>query len=123
MTDALGNPLEFYLTAGNVNDSEVGVELLSRLDLSKSNVLADKAYGTKKILDHIQRADGEYTIPPKRNAVRPWRYDEHIYKERHVIECFFQKLKWFRRISARFDKLDDIFLAFVYIASACILLK
>lgn len=123
MTDALGNPLEFFLTAGNINDSEVGVELLSRLDLSKSNVLADKAYGTKKILDHIQRANGEYTIPPKRNTVRPWRYDLHIYKERHVIECFFQKLKWFRRISTRFDKLDNIFLAFVYIASACILLK
>ena len=51
LTDALGNPLEFLITSGNVHDSKVAVELLSRLDLSDSNVLADKAYGTNQILD------------------------------------------------------------------------
>ena len=110
-------------TAGNVNDSTVAVELLLRLELSESNILADKAYGTNQILDYIQRADGEYTIPPKSNAVRPWRCDWHIYKDRHVIECFFQKLKWFRRVSTRYDKRDDVFLACVFLASILILLK
>ena len=70
LTDALGNPLEFLLTAGDVNDSTVAAELLSRRDLSESNVLGDKAYGTAQILDYIQQADGEYTIPPKSNTVR-----------------------------------------------------
>ena len=96
---------------------------MSRLELSESNILADKAYGTNQILDYIQRADGEYTIPPKSNAVRPWRFDWHIYKDRHVIECFFQKLKWFRRVSTRYDKRDDVFLACVFLASILILLK
>ena len=123
LTDALGNPLEFLLTSGNVHDSTVAVDLLSRLDLSKSNILADKAYGTNRILDYIQREDGEYTIPPKINTVNPWYCDWHIYKNRHVIECFFQKLKWFRRIATRYDKLDDVFLASLFLASILILLK
>ena len=86
-------------------------------------MLADKAYGTNAILDYIQRADSKYTIPPKSNALRPWKCDWHIYKERHVVECFFQKLKWFRRIATRYDKLDKAFFAFVYLASISILLK
>ena len=115
--------MEFLLTSGNVHDSTVAVDLLSRLDLSKSNILADKAYGTNRILDYIQREDGEYTIPPKINTVNPWYCDWHIYKNRHVIECFFQKLKWFRRIATRYDKLDDVFLAGLFLASIFILLK
>ena len=115
--------MEFLLTSGNVHDFTVAVELLSRLDLSKSNVLADKAYGTNRILDYIQREDGEYTIPPKINTVNPWYCVWHIYKDRHVIECFFQKLKWFRRIATRYDKLDDVFLAGLFLASILILLK
>ena len=101
----------------------MAVELLSRLDLTDSNVLADKAYGTNQILNYIQSADGEYTIPPKSNTVRPWLCDWHIYKDRHVIECFFQKLKWFRRIATSYDKRDDVFLAGIFLASALILLK
>ena len=73
--------------------------------------------------NYIQREDGEYTIPPRCNTSRPWYCDWHIYKHRQVIECFFQKLKWFRRIATRYDKLDDVFLSSVYLASILILLK
>ena len=122
MVDALGNPLYFLLSAGNVNDSTVAVNVLSHINISDSNVLGDKAYGTNHILDYIQRQDSEYTIPPKSNAIRPWKCDWWIYKERHVVECFFQKLKWFRRVSTRYDKLDSVFLAFVFLASIAVLL-
>jgi len=122
VVDSLGNPLYFQLSAGNVNDSTVAVNVLSHIDISDSNVLGDKAYGTNQILDYIQRQDSEYTIPPKSNAIRPWKCDWWTYKERHVVECFFQKLKWFRRVSTRYDKLDSVFLAFVYLASIAILL-
>ena len=122
MVDALGNPLYFLLSAGNVNDSTVAVNVLSHINISDSNVPGDKAYGTNQILDYIQRQDSEYTIPPKSNAIRPWKCDRWIYKERHVVECFFQKLKWFRRVSTRYDKLDSVFLAFVFLASIAILL-
>ena len=47
----------------------------------------------------------------------------HTYKERHLVECFFQKLKWFRRVFTRYDKLDISFLAFIHIAAIAILLK
>ena len=57
------------------------------------------------------------------NTVNPWRCDWAIYKERHLVECFFQKLKWFRRVATRYDKLDSSFLAFVYLASIAILVK
>ncbi len=119
----MGNPLEFLLTAGTVHDSKVAVELLSRRNLSESNILGDRAYGTNAILDYIQREDGEYTIPPKSNTVRPWYCDWQIYKDRHVIEGFFQKLKWFRRIATRYDKSDEVFLAAVLLASIMILVK
>lgn len=86
-------------------------------------MLADKAYGTKEILDYIQIRDGEYTIPPKSNATTPWRCDWWVYKERHLVECFFLKLKNFRRIATRYDKLATSFLAFVYLAAIFILSK
>ena len=53
------------ITSRNVHGSIVAVELLSRFDLSISNVLTDKACGTNQILDYIQSADGEYAIPPR----------------------------------------------------------
>lgn len=123
VVDGLGNPLYFQLSAGNVNDSEVAVDVLSHVNISQSNILADKAYGTNEILNYIQHQDSEYTIPPKANTVNPWRCDWSIYKERHLIECFFQQVKWFRRIATRYDKLDTSFLAFVYLAAIMILLK
>jgi transposase len=63
-----------------------------------------------------------YVIPPQSNISEPWPVDWCLYKERHLVECFFQKLKWFRRIATRYDKLDASFLAFVYLASIAILL-
>ena len=96
---------------------------MSTLDISESTILADKAYGTSEILDHIQQQDGDYAIPPKSNTKNPWKCDWFLYKERHLIECFFLKLKQFRRVATRYDKLVISFLAFIYIVSISILLK
>ena len=54
---------------------------------------------------------------PKSNAKNPWAYDLFLYKERHLIECFFQKIKSFRRIATRYDKLASSLLAFIYLSS------
>ena len=121
--DGLGNPLYSQLSAGNVNDSEVAVEVLSHLNIENSTILADKAYGTNEILDYIQVQDADYAIPPKSNTRVPWRCDWWRYKERHLVECFFLKLKNFRRVATRYDKLASSFLAFVYLAASSILLK
>ena len=99
------------------------IALLSKTDISNSNVLGDKAYGSKAIRDYITGQGASYDIPPQSNVREPWKYDAHIYKERHLVECFFQKLKWFRRVATRYDKSDDSFLAFVLVAAIAILLK
>lgn len=111
------------LTGGQISDSKVAVELLSDLDITGSNILGDKAYGTRKIRNHITKQNAQYTIPPKVNCLEPWFYDFHIYKERHLIECFFNKIKAFRRVATRYDKLATSFLAFIYLASISLLLK
>ena len=117
IVDGLGNPLHFTLTAGNVNDCIEAVNILSYLPIEGSNVIADKAYGTKEIRDYISSQNASYTMIPKSNAKNQWAYDLFLYKERHLIDCFFQKIKSFRRIATRYDKLASSFLAFIYLSS------
>lgn len=61
-------------------------------------------------------------IPPKINVSDPWPVDWHLYKERHLVECFFQKIKWFCRIAASYNELDASLLVFVYMAAIAVLL-
>ena len=123
LVDGLGNPLAFLLSPGNDHDSKHAIPLLGQIKIDGSNILGDKAYGAKAIRDYIDSQGAAYTIPPKSDINDPWPVDWHTYTERHLVECFFQKLKWFRRIFTRYDKLDDSFLAFVYLAAIVILLK
>ena len=123
LVDGLGNPLAFMLSSGADHDSIHAVSLLQQVDIEGSNILGDKAYGAKAIREYIESQNASYTIPPRENCDTPWAVDWYTYKERHLIECFFQKLKWFRRIFTRYDKLDSSFLAFVYIGAMAILLK
>ena len=55
-------------------------------------------------------------VPPKTNRLEPWEYDRAMYKKRNEIERLFRRLKGFRRIFSRFDKLDVIFLSFIHFA-------
>ena len=96
IVDGLGDPVGSMLSAGNDHDPVHAVELLKQ--------------------------GASYVIPPQSNVSDPWPVDRCLYKERHLVECFFQKLKWFRRIATRYDKSDTSFLAFVYIAAIAILL-
>ena len=63
----------------------------------------------------------EYTIPPRKNLKEPWEYDRERYKHRYVIECFFNRLKAFRRVATRYDKIASSFCAFVCAASIALL--
>ena len=120
IVDGLGNPVAFLLSPGNDHDSTHAVELMRKIDITDSNVLGDKAYGTKEIIAYIKEHGATVVIPPKSNAKEPWSVDYSLYKERHLVECFFQKIKWFRRVATRYDKLDKSFLAFVYMAAIMI---
>ena len=57
-------------------------------------------------------------MPPKRNRRAPWRYDRLLYRGRNEVERLFRRLKRFRRIATRYDKLDAVFLAFIHLALA-----
>ena len=85
--------------------------------------MGDKAYGTIEIRNYIENQGAICCIPPKANTVEPWECDFYQYKERHLVECFFNKLKQFRRVATRYDKLSKNYLSFVLLASVMILLK
>ena len=110
------------LTAGNVHDVTIAEKLLSRIHLKGTTVLADKAYGKQALREFISGRDADFCIPLKANDPDPWQIDWWLYKERHLVETFFLKLKEFRRVSTRYDKLASRFLAFVHLACIRILL-
>ena len=122
VVDALGNPLHIQLSAGNVNDVTVAQDLLSHVDFRGSTILADKAYSKWAFREYIADHDADFSIPPKSNERDPWYCDWWLYKERHLVENFFLKLKEFRRVATRYDKLARRFLGFVFLACIRILL-
>jgi len=119
--DALGNPLKFILTAGEQHDITQAEALIE--DMECERVVADKGYDSDAFREYVARSGATAVIPPKSNRKRQYAYDEHIYKERHLVECFFNKAKHFRRVFSRFDKYADSYLSFLHIAGTLIWLK
>lgn len=119
IADGLVNSLYIQLTGGQISDITVVYELLEHVDVSGSVVMADKAYGAADFRIEIEKSGVAYCIPPKSNTAEPWDMDWWQYKERSRVECFFQKIKNYRRIATRYDKMAVRFLAFVHLV--CIL--
>ena len=119
--DALGNPLRLLLTGGQRGDATQAIPLLEGFDFSY--VLADRAYDTNDILDFIAQNDAEAIIPAKKNRVIQREIDWHTYKERHLVECFMNKIKQYRRIFSRFEKYASRYMSFLSFASALIWLR
>ena len=112
--DALGNPLRFVLTAGQRHDSKPVPELL--YGLAAKALLADKAYDSDKIVQSAQAQGMQVIIPCKVNRKKQRALDRSRYMARHLVENLFQRMKVFRRVATRYDKLDVTFLGFVHIA-------
>lgn len=86
-------------------------------------LLADKAYDAQtRVLDLLEAKGTQAVIPPKANRLTPRAYDAERYKDRHLIENFFLKLKHFRAIATRYDKTARNFLASIHLAAVNILL-
>lgn len=109
-------PLRLGLTAGQAHDAPAALALLNRL-APRTIVLGDKAYDGNAIRDLIESQGAVPNIPAKSN--RKWKpcFSKALYRERNQVERFFSKLKHFRRIATRYDKLADNFLAMVKLAS------
>ena len=121
LVESLGLPLKLLLTPGQQNDKTKAAELLE--GITNAYVINDKAYDADEYRDQIKRQNCEACIPPRSNRKNLYDYDKHIYKERHVIECFFSKIKQFRRVFSRFDKSARNYLSFVNIAGALVWLR
>ena len=83
-------------------------------------VLADKAYDSDKFREEIESCGGEAVIPPNRSRSIAIPYDKDIYKERHLVECFINKIKHFRRIATRYEKTALSFFAMLCLCGGMI---
>jgi transposase len=117
----LGNPVELMLTPGQAHDLACAEPLLEGVD--PGALLGDKAYDADPLIGSLTQRGIIAVIPPKANRTKPRPCDFALYCERNLIERFFNKLKHFRAIATRYDKLAKIFLAGVLLASAMILLN
>lgn len=113
--------MRLILTAGNRHDVTQAQALLEGWETER--VMADKGYDSDAVLAIIEEMLAEAVIPPKANRVVQRVYDKEFYKERHLVECFFNKLKQFRRVFSRFDQTARNFLAFVQFASMMLWLR
>ena len=121
LVDALGNPVELMLTPGQAHDLACAEPLIESVDLGA--LIADKAYDADALIDTLSLREINAVIPPKANRKNPRACDFALYCERNLVERFFNKLKHFRAIATRYDKLARNFLAGVQLASAMILLN
>ena len=93
LVDALGNPLEVTLTGGQVADVTQALPLLEGRKAQYG--IMDKAYDANSVIEQLEKQKIIPVIPPKANRKVKRQYDKHLYKERHLIECFIGKLKQF----------------------------
>jgi transposase len=115
----LGNALRFILTGGNRNDMTQAEALIE--NLFPDYVITDKGYDSDKFVLLVKKANAEAVILSRVNRKIQRTIDEHLYKERHLIQCRIGKQKHFRRVFSRFDKLAKNYLSFVHFASTIIL--
>lgn len=120
-TEALGLPVRLIGTPGQRNDIAFAHDLIEGIDADAA--IADKGYDADHLANRIAKAGIEVVIPPKRNRKVQRDYDIDLYKERNRIERFFNKLKQFRRVATRYDKLLANFMGFVKLAAVAIWLK
>ena len=121
LVDALGNPVKLMLTPGQSSDLACAEPLIDTAD--PVALLGDKAYDAASVIDMLTRRGITPVIPPKANRKAKRDCDFALYCERNLVERFFNKLKHFRAIATRYDKLARNFLAGVQLASALILLN
>lgn len=115
MVDENGLPVRLMLTAGQAHDLNAAPFLLA--GLKSRHVVADRGYDADAVLDLIRTSGAKAHIPSKSTRIVQRSVNRGIYRQRNLVERFFNKLKHFRRIATRFEKLARNFLAAVALAS------
>ncbi len=110
--------ITFRLSPGHAHDAPEGRRLLQTMAAPVSQVylLMDRAYEGIETRQLALKLGFTPVVPPKKNRLSPWEYDQAMYRRRNEIERLVRRLKGFRRIFSRFDKLDVMFMAFIHFA-------
>jgi transposase len=120
--DAKGRPVRLLISPGNDHDVTCAAALLEGLEL-RAVVIADKGYDADSVRSCIRDQGAIPNIPNRANRKKKYLWTRAIYRERNLVERFFNKLKQFRRIATRYDKLGATFFAFIQLASVRIFLR
>jgi transposase len=107
--------ITFALSPGQAHDAPEGRKLLRALGKAQwpIHLLMDRAYEGDETRQLALDLNFIAVVPPKSNRVNAWEYDRAMYKRRNQIERLFRRLKGFRRIFSRFEKLDVMFIGFI----------
>ena len=117
----MGNPLRFLLTGCQRYDLTQAEGLIAGYQFK--GAIADRSYDSEAFLQKIAEKEAEAVIPVRKNRKEQHEYDHRWYKERHLVECFFNKIKHYRRLYSRFEKLDKRHLGFLCFVGALIWLR
>lgn len=117
--------MAFVLTPGQRHDAAAFGELLAAVppECHPPKALADKAYDSAAIRAALEEGGMEPVIPSRSNSTDPAPLDKREYRERNRVERLINKLKQFRRIATRYEKLGAVYMAMVHIASALIICR
>ena len=121
LVDALGNPFNLMLTPGQAHDLTAAEPLLETAD--PRALIGDKAYDSDPLIDVLDSRAITPVIPPRENRKKRRDCDFALYRERNLAERFWNKIKHYRGIATRYDKLARNFLAAVHLVSAVVLLN
>lgn len=117
--------MHFVLSGGEVSDMKVGKKIIKEYVFPKTvdHLAMDKGYSCYEILELCHEKGITPVVPPKKNMKKPWQYNRNVYVYRNEIERLFHRIKNFRRISTRYDKLDLIYSSFISLCLVALLLK
>jgi transposase len=116
ITDAHGRPRVLCLTGGHTHDIRPVAAMLEKVEPTV-RIIADKAYDCAALRDQLQARNIKAVIPNRATRKQPYAFDAVTYKRRNVVERTFCRLKDFRRLAMRYDRLIDTYMATVCIAS------
>jgi transposase len=119
IADAKGRLLSILLTAGQAHDCPPAPRLIRRTNAAKT-LLGDTAYDSSPFRQWLKERGTKTVIPNKANRKQPFSFDKKTYRQRHRIENAFCRLKDFRRIATRYDRLARNFLASVCLVAAIV---
>ncbi len=122
LVDARGRPIKLRLTAGEKSDIASAEGLIADLP-EGAMLLADKGYDANALRDAVRERGAWANIPPKSNRNDPICFSRHLYKARNLVERFFNKIKHYRRIATRYDKLAENYMAALQLVAVRIWIK